>query len=170
MILWFKRHWQSVFALCRYKKDQNFLAENFWKMSIARVRKFLQFPVKVWPPWRSFGCIFYDSGGKSWFRHSGDRFILSFLNMVKNDKNWKKATNMPIFGWFEHLIKTFWWKTTFTSILKPFRSKKVNFRNFSNFSGFHCSKGTILEIWPPAPIFDQTNLLQWSLHKLKAIS
>ena len=154
----------------RYKKDQFFLAENFWKMLIARVRKFLQFPVKVWPPWRSFGCIFYDSGGKCRFRHSGDRFILSFLNMVKNDKNCKKATNMPIFGWFEHLIKTFWWKTTFNSILKHFRSKNVNFRNFSKFSGFHCSKGTILEIWPPAPIFDQTKLLQWSLHKLKAIS
>ena len=137
---------------------------------MAPVQKFLQFPVKLWPPWQNFECIFYDSGGKSWFRHSGDRFILSFLNMVKNNKNWKKATNMPIFGWFEHLIKTFWWKTTFTSILKPFRSKKVNFRNFSKFSGFYCNKGTIFEIWPPVHIFDQMNLVQWSLHKLKAIS
>ena len=131
---------------------------------------FLQFSVKLRPPWQSFGCIFYDSGGKCRFRHGGAPQKWPFPNMVKNGKNWQKAAKMAFLGWFKRLTKKFWWKTTFTPILKPFWSKKVNFRNFSKFSGFHCSKGAIFEIWPPAPIFDQTNLLQWSLHKLKAIS
>ena len=72
---------------CGTKKTKFFWAkifEKFQKMWMAPIREFEQFSVKLWLPRRTFRYKFYDSAGKSGFRHSAPAFICAFPNTVKN--------------------------------------------------------------------------------------
>ena len=156
---WHKRHCECVFALFRYKNDEIFLGEKFQKMWTAPVSDFEQFSVKLWLPRRVSKYKFYDSAVKSGFRHYGPTFICAFPNMVKNGQIGQKPSKIPKFGWFESLIQKFWPRTTFWPILKPFRSKKVNFREIWKFPGFYHSKVAKFKIRPFWPIFGPKNLV-----------
>ena len=156
---WLKRHCECVFALFRYRNDLIFLSEKFQKMWMTPVSDFEQFSVKLWLPKRISRYKFCDSAEKSGFHHYGHRFICTLPNMVKNGQISQKPSKIPKFGWFERFIQKFWPFTTLGQILKPFRSKKVDFREIWKFPGFHHSKVTKFKIRPFWPIFGTKNLV-----------
>ena len=120
MILWPKRHWQCVFAVFRYRNQEIFQGEKFWKTEMALVKKIFPFPVKPRPPRQSSECMWCDPGGFWGFFISGAPHIWPCANMVKNDENGKKNPKMAKICRFERLIQNFWQKITFWPIFNPF--------------------------------------------------
>ena len=105
MILWFKRHWQSVFALFRYKNDQICHGQKYPKMSMPPVPDFEQFSKKLQHPTRTPVPKFYDFAHFLEFHHCGALFFGPYQTGSKMTKMAKSAWKSQNFANLSVLAK-----------------------------------------------------------------